>query len=261
MVHIPKAENRPGIYTICHLPSNSVYVGQANKVVSRWNQHLKQLRAGSHHNGDLQHLWSRDPEYHFQFAVVKYAAEGLSPLALQRWLNAEELALFNTIKDTCSCLNIATPVIKSTRKAVEEFKDEKRTREKEHDARISNHRRSIKEQITHLENLIGGRLRAIRRLESDAREAEARIKAGSGWKTFFFGKPEGYDRVREEQVLARLRQDISALRGDVDPIVANIHRLEAEYRRALNLFSKVDRRRTQAQYRRWGIPHEERKIE
>lgn len=41
MVHIPKAENRPGIYTICHLPSNSVYVGQANKVVSRWSQHLK----------------------------------------------------------------------------------------------------------------------------------------------------------------------------------------------------------------------------
>lgn len=261
MVHIQKAENRPGIYTIRHLPSNSVYVGQANKVVSRWNQHLKQLRAGSHHNRDLQQLWSRDPEFHFQFTVAKYAAEGLSPLALQRWLHAEELALLNTLKGTCNCLNAATPAIKSTSKAAEEYKEEKRKKDKEHDTRISSHRRHIKEQIAHLENLIGGRLSAIRRLESEAREAEARIRAGSGWKAFFFGKPEGYDRAREEQVLARLRHDIAALRVEVDPIMANIQRLQAEYRRALNHFSKVDRRRTQARHRRWGIPHEERKIE
>lgn len=156
---------------------------------------------------------------------------------------------------------MATPAIKSTKKAVEEYKEEKRKKNKEHDAWVSDHRRSIKEQIAHLENLIGGRLIAIRRMESDARDAEDRIRAGSSWKTFFFGKPEGYDRLREEQILFRLRQDISALRTEVDPIVANIQRLQGEYRRALNLFSKVDRQRTQARQRRWGIPHEERKIE
>lgn len=45
-----------GIYTITHLPSESVYVGQTLNIRKRWAEHTKQLVDCTHHNESLKRL-------------------------------------------------------------------------------------------------------------------------------------------------------------------------------------------------------------
>jgi hypothetical protein len=60
-----------GIYKITHVPSGDTYVGSAVNIHRRWNQHRYRLLQGTHHNRNLQSLWSRDGEGAFQFSELE----------------------------------------------------------------------------------------------------------------------------------------------------------------------------------------------
>lgn len=49
-----------GIYAICHLPSNSRYIGGSKNIEKRWSWHRTTLNKGIHYCSRLQEYWSKD---------------------------------------------------------------------------------------------------------------------------------------------------------------------------------------------------------
>lgn len=59
----------PGIYTITHIASGKVYVGQTNNIRERWMNHRRALRDNCHRNYLLQFAWNKYGSDGFEFAV------------------------------------------------------------------------------------------------------------------------------------------------------------------------------------------------
>lgn len=59
-----------GIYTITHKPSGRRYIGASEHIEVRWYQHQCQLKAGRHHNSDLQSTWDISQETDFSFDIL-----------------------------------------------------------------------------------------------------------------------------------------------------------------------------------------------
>jgi predicted GIY-YIG superfamily endonuclease len=67
-----KKRSKAGIYLIHHTPSCTLYVGRANDVRKRWQEHQKRLRAGIHQNKGLQKLWNESAEKDFQCECCRF---------------------------------------------------------------------------------------------------------------------------------------------------------------------------------------------
>lgn len=60
-----------GIYAIENTASKKVYIGQAQDVRKRWNEHLRTLRLGNHGNSHLQRSWNKHGEASFRFVLLE----------------------------------------------------------------------------------------------------------------------------------------------------------------------------------------------
>ncbi|MFQ5938322.1 MAG: GIY-YIG nuclease family protein, partial [Acidiferrobacterales bacterium] len=67
-----KRRSKAGVYVIKHTPSGTLYVGQADDVCERWQEHRKRLRASTHHNKGLQKLWNESAEKDFQYECCTF---------------------------------------------------------------------------------------------------------------------------------------------------------------------------------------------
>jgi hypothetical protein len=83
-----KFKNIPGIYLI--RISDGVYIGQSVRVISRLQQHLKNLYSGIHPNQNLQSDWDGQENFDFHFELLDYAPSTLEGIALQKWLEQSE---------------------------------------------------------------------------------------------------------------------------------------------------------------------------
>lgn len=63
-----------GIYSITHVASGKLYVGQSSKMRDRWLFHRSALRRGVHSNRPLQNAWNKYGEAAFAFAVLELVA-------------------------------------------------------------------------------------------------------------------------------------------------------------------------------------------
>ncbi len=63
--------NRPGVYQILCTANGRVYVGSANKIAKRWEEHRNDLRANRHHNQHLQRAWNKYGDKAFEFSVLE----------------------------------------------------------------------------------------------------------------------------------------------------------------------------------------------
>lgn len=61
-----------GIYTIFNTLSNKIYIGQAQNIKRRWQDHKSHLRGGYHRNKNLQIEWNIYGELAFEFSVLEY---------------------------------------------------------------------------------------------------------------------------------------------------------------------------------------------
>lgn len=59
-----------GIYSIT-APNGKRYIGLSKDIETRWRQHLRELREGSHHNVHLQCAWNLYGEDGFEFIVLQ----------------------------------------------------------------------------------------------------------------------------------------------------------------------------------------------
>lgn len=64
-----KAES--GIYLLCNLVNNKVYVGSAVYIYGRINHHTYHLTRNIHHNKYLQNSWNKYGEANFKFYVLE----------------------------------------------------------------------------------------------------------------------------------------------------------------------------------------------
>jgi len=59
-----------GLYEIVLVADGRRYVGGSVNVHKRWREHLRQLRAGSHHSRKLQRAWKKYGEAAFVFRLI-----------------------------------------------------------------------------------------------------------------------------------------------------------------------------------------------
>lgn len=62
---------RRGVYAIINLRTNVRYIGSAKNIYSRWREHKKFLRKGTHKNHYLQNSWNKHGESCFSFFVIE----------------------------------------------------------------------------------------------------------------------------------------------------------------------------------------------
>jgi group I intron endonuclease len=79
-----------GIYAIEHVDSGKRYVGQAQDVRKRWDNHLTVLRHGKHRNAHLQSAWSKHSESAFKFVVLEECETSELDAREQAWIDALE---------------------------------------------------------------------------------------------------------------------------------------------------------------------------
>jgi len=78
-----------GVYAIMHIPSGKSYIGSAKNLKMRCQDHVKLLRAGTHHNRHLQNSWNKHDEVEFRFDVLELVELTASSLvsAEQRYID------------------------------------------------------------------------------------------------------------------------------------------------------------------------------
>ena len=60
-----------GVYKITNTTNGKVYVGSAVNFDTRWKEHIRELRKGTHHSSALQNAWNKYGEDNFQFSIIE----------------------------------------------------------------------------------------------------------------------------------------------------------------------------------------------
>jgi group I intron endonuclease len=76
-----------GIYGIRHLATGTIYVGQAQDIEFRWEQHRQYLRLTRHHNAYLQQAWNKYGQEAFEFVVIEECERNSLTEREQFWLD------------------------------------------------------------------------------------------------------------------------------------------------------------------------------
>lgn len=239
-----------GIYSIRHLPSGRVYVGQSNNIRNRWMEHRKQLRAGTHHNEPLRRLFESAGDADFEFEIVLRAPQGLTALQMQRWLAKEERKACRRYAQQGMSLNVAEPEIVPTPASVKEYQQELTESRKVHDRKVSERRRLIQNEIKELQSGISAKQKRFRELRWRYEEKRELLKRSTGWRRIFYGRPSAFNPKRERSELQRMDEEISALAPDVHEVERRVSELESEYRQLYRHFSKISERMWRSTYAR-----------
>lgn len=195
---------KSGIYHIHHRRTGKTYVGQASDISRRWAKHRRELRLDRHHCFELQQLWTQYGEESFAFSIAKAAPDGLSSLALQRWLASEERQAWADLSARGVCLNSARPEVVATRSAIHEAKKEYATKLKERNAEITDEVRRLGREAHQLEV-------ELRPLTAKLQQTSARIKQVKStlfWNTGLLGLFAG-EVSREAE--AKLKEELKVL--------------------------------------------------
>jgi group I intron endonuclease len=65
--------SRPGVY--CITSPDGMYVGGCKNIQTRWTQHKRELRKGTHANSRLQGAWTDYGEHTFEFQVILFCRD------------------------------------------------------------------------------------------------------------------------------------------------------------------------------------------
>lgn len=136
-----------GIYLICCLPTQKVYVGSSQDISYRWEAHRYDLKQGKHHNSYLQRAWNKYGPDAFTWKVVEIISVGELLSAESRWFEktrcCEDLYGFNIAMDP------SAPMLGRKHTSQAKYKISRVHRGKMH---TEDHRRKISDAIrgTHL---------------------------------------------------------------------------------------------------------------
>lgn len=76
-----------GIYLILNTKTRKIYIGQAQNIRKRWNDHRHALRHNKHPNRHLQAAWNKYAAKAFKFSVLEYCAIDRLDSREQHYLN------------------------------------------------------------------------------------------------------------------------------------------------------------------------------
>lgn len=74
------------LYAILNMVNGKSYIGQTVRPSTRWGDHQKLLRKGTHHNAHLQSAWRKYGEAAFQYAVVDEYPVSLADRMEEKWI-------------------------------------------------------------------------------------------------------------------------------------------------------------------------------
>lgn len=83
-VNVPKTS---GIYRFVNFKNGKIYTGSAINLYRRRIDHIKELRAGKHHNSYLQRAWDKYGEQDFCFEVLEICEKEKLLELEQRWID------------------------------------------------------------------------------------------------------------------------------------------------------------------------------
>jgi len=76
-----------GIYTITNSLNNKIYVGYSQDIMSRFRDHIKNLKANKHSNNHLQRAWNEQSGNNFVLEVLEECGNNLLCALEHYWCN------------------------------------------------------------------------------------------------------------------------------------------------------------------------------
>lgn len=83
----PKHKEKCGIYAIENMDNGKCYIGQSQNIRVRWNNHLRQLLAGTHCNPRMQNAWLKHTVSAFRFILLEECEVSELNAREQEWIN------------------------------------------------------------------------------------------------------------------------------------------------------------------------------
>jgi hypothetical protein len=205
-------------------------------------EHLRQLRAGTHHNDHLRKLSELATDADFEFEIVLRAPQGLTALQMQRWLVEEERKACKRYEDTGKSLNVSEPQIVETREALEEFRTDWELRRKAHDQMISSKRRELRAAMMSLEERRGQCRKKLDQLSIEHESEKRLVWSYSAFRNVLLGRMglSVWNAKREKIRGLVVRQ--SELSQEIDQLTMKIFLLTEERRKLYREFSRTSGR-------------------
>lgn len=204
----------PGIYKIESKIDNKSYVGQAQNIDERIEQHRKDLALGIHKNRDLQKLWNKRTSINFSISVLERAPKEPNAFALQNWLAEREIYWIASEREKGRSLNILDGEFIYTKKARE---DEKEYR-KFIDRSIKDRKKKIREELRLIEPEFNQKKVTLDKLMKRQRELEELRRKHTGLMIIFYGRGPDKPRIYYDKEINRLEKEIKKARENLRPI-------------------------------------------
>ena len=203
----------PGIYKIESKIDDKSYVGQAQNVDKRIEQHRTDLALGVHGNKHLQALWDKRTPKDFRISVIEKAPDEPNAFGLQNWLAERERYWIESERKKGRSLNILDGEFIYTTKA---RNDEKKYRS-DVNRSIKEAKRDIREELKLIEPQFRKKMEGIDSLMSQqSKLIEMRWKH-TGLMMLFYGRGPDKSRIFYDEEIARLEKQIHKAREDAEP--------------------------------------------
>lgn len=113
-----------GIYKIKNIINGKVYIGQSRNIDSRKKEHLRDLKAGRHHNFHLQRAFDKYGESNFTHDVLVYCEldelEGLERHYIKKYDAMNRLRGYNLKEGSSQSADVITKMLESRKKLLED---------------------------------------------------------------------------------------------------------------------------------------------
>lgn len=221
-VELPAASPKPlqgiskhsGIYKIESKLDNKSYIGQAQDISKRIQQHRNDLILGIHANRELQRLWNKRQPSDFSFSIAEKAPDELGAFGLQNWLARREQHWIASERKNGRSLNVRDGEFVYTKKARE---DEPLHRKKLEHA-IKTRKRELQEELALIEPEFFEKKNAIDSLITQQRNFVEMRRKHTGFLSIFYGRGPQQSRGYYDREIDKLEKQIEKAKNAFEPI-------------------------------------------
>jgi hypothetical protein len=200
----PDLESLSGIYQISVSANQYLYIGQSENIKKRISAHWDALQFNSHANKRLQSLWNELGNGSFKASIVETVPNSVSSeLERQRWLGEREQHWIRHARKTSDCVNVTDGEIVTTKVALQEYQEEERRFNQEHDEWTKKRKEELKIEIYAADIAYRTQQKEFDLLNNKIQPIETFIKRHTGFFANLFGDP---NRQKAQAMLPEYNQ-------------------------------------------------------
>ena len=223
-----------GIYAIECEENRLTYVGQSSNINRRFTEHVNNLSVGFHHNVDLQDTWIEHQNSTFNFKLIEeFPNNYKGTIEDRKWLEINEMKWIEHFNKLELCLNRTKGEFIETRTTLiekEKIKSLIKKTNEINDQKIKSDKRSIKNKILELEEIIESENQRLEPLRIKINEINDWIARNSRFFSFLESSIVKKNKELKNQEKYNLDKILNTESSRLRESYKEIKKLESEYR-------------------------------